>query len=194
MPVTASQTLREGRRVYFADSGLPDDGGYDDRWVVIRVRGVPVFAFPNTQDRRRAVPFHDLHHVVTGYGTDLLGEAEIGAWELASDCSASRAATFLNLQVFGLMLPFHRERLLRAFVRGRRSRNLYGARHDDALLDRRVGEVRATLGLESPEDAAGAEDRAAFGRWSALAVGLVWGPLLPLGLLLAWWLGGSAAG
>lgn len=113
MPVAASQTLREGRRVYFSENGLPKDGGYDDRWVVIRVRGVPVFAFPNT---------------------------------------------------------------------------------DDALLERRVGEVRAAFGLERPEDPAGPDDRAAFRRWAALALGLVWGPLLPIGLLLAGWLGGSASG
>jgi hypothetical protein len=25
---------------------------------------------------------HDVHHVVTGYGTDLVGEAEVSAWEL----------------------------------------------------------------------------------------------------------------
>ena len=37
------------------------------------------FAFPNTAGRVRAVRYHDLHHVVTGYATDWTGEAEIGA-------------------------------------------------------------------------------------------------------------------
>ena len=52
---------------------------------------------PNTEGRRRAVRIHDLHHVVTGYQTDLRGEAEIGAWELASGCLRWPAATVLNL-------------------------------------------------------------------------------------------------
>jgi hypothetical protein len=192
MPVDARQTLREGRRTYFAENGLPPDGGYDDAWVVIRVGGLPVLAFPNTADRRRAVPFHDLHHVVTGYGTDLIGEAEIGAWELASDCSASRAATFLNLQVFGFMLPLHRARLLRAFLRGRRSRNLYGGPPDenDPLLGRSVGRVREELGVDRPCVEAGPEDRAAWRRWCVTALALVWGPLVPLFALAAWWLAG----
>ncbi len=111
MPIEAFQTLREGRAIYFAENGLPADGGYDDGWVVIRVKGIPVFAFPNTEGRKRDAPFHDLHHLVTGYGTDLIGEAEIGAWELGSDCSASPAARYLNCQVLGFMLPRHPRRL-----------------------------------------------------------------------------------
>lgn len=37
---------------------------------------------PNPPRRQRALPMHDLHHVLTGYGTDLIGEWEISAWEL----------------------------------------------------------------------------------------------------------------
>ncbi len=44
----ASLTLREGREAYFAASGIPADGGYTDNWVVIKIAGVPVFAFKNT--------------------------------------------------------------------------------------------------------------------------------------------------
>ncbi len=137
MPVAASQTLREGRQAYFAENGLPADGGYQDRWVVIKLGGIPVFAFPNTKDRRRAVPFHDLHHVLTGYGTDLRGEAEIGA------C-------------------------------------------DDDLLERRVGEMRRELGVDRPPGTIGRRDRAAFRRWAAVAVGLAWGPLLPMVAIAGW--------
>ena len=40
------------------------------------------FPLPNPPSRQIAVRLHDLHHVVTGYGTDPVGEAEISAWEL----------------------------------------------------------------------------------------------------------------
>lgn len=188
MPVEASQTLREARQVYFAENGLPADGGYRDRWVVIRVGGVPVFAFPNTSDRRRAVPFHDLHHVLTGYSTDLLGEAEIGAWELASDCSSSRAAWVLNIQVFGFMLPRYRKRLFRAFLRGRHSRNLYLASDDDALLARNVGEVREELGVDAGPGGPSPEDLRAWRRWTGLAITTAWGPAIPIAVGIGWWL------
>lgn len=181
-----AQTLRQGRDAYFVAAGLPADGGYEDDWVKIELRGIPVFAFPNTAARRRAVPFHDLHHVLTGYRTDFSGEAEIGAWELASGCSG--AALQLNLRVFGLLVPFRPRRLFRAFVRGRHSRNLYdAARCDDALLNRPIDEVRGELGLPDGPAVPTAGDRRAYAGWAIAAIALVWGPL-PLIVAGVWWL------
>ena len=189
MPIEASATLREGRAIYFAENGLPSDGGYSDAWVVVRVRGVPVFAFPNTEGRKRDVPFHDLHHVATGYATDLIGEAEIGAWELGSGCDESPAARFLDCQVVGFMLPRHPRRIFRAFVRGRHSRNLYGTGYDAALLERSVADLRGQLELDRPEAAATPADRRAFAAWAARSLATTWGPLLPLAGI-GWWLWG----
>ncbi len=138
--------LREARQQYFDRNGL-GDGGYDDRWVVLRARGVPVGAFPNSAQRVRAVRLHDLHHVLTGYDTSWLGEAEIGAWELASGCADHWAAWILNslaVLIGGWLSP---AAVLRAGRRGRASRNLYRSGWDEDLLDRSVGEVRQRLGL-----------------------------------------------
>ena len=179
-------TLRAGRAAYFAENDFGPDGGYDHAWVIVKVGGFPLFAFPNTAGRKRDVPFHDLHHVLTGYGTNLLGEAEIGAWELGSDCTASPAAVFLNCQVFGFMLPRNSRRLFRAFLSGRRARNLYGAPQDDALLSRSIREVREALGIGAPVGEPTREDRRAFVGWSARALALSWGPLLLL-VALGWW-------
>ncbi len=181
----AAHTLRQGRDAYLEANHLPPDGGYQDRWVKLRVGPLP-FAFPNTRSRRADVPFHDLHHVLTGYGTDLIGEAEIGAWEIGSHCR-SRAARQLNLRVIGFLWPLRWRPIWTAFLRGRRCRNLYGGEYDDALLERSVSEVRAELGLSTEQAPPSRADRLAFAGWSAAAVGLVWGPLLPLGLL-GWYL------
>lgn len=179
-------TLREARALYFKQNGIAPDGGYDDRWVVIKVGSFPVFAFPNTEGRKRDVPFHDLHHALTGYGTTILGEAEIGAWELGSDCTASPAAVVLNCLVFGFALVRHPRRLFHAFVGGRRARNLYGTSYDDALLSRSLGEVREALGIGTPVSAPTPADRRAFVRWSARALVASWGPLVTI-LVLGWW-------
>ena len=48
--------------------------------------------FPNTPSRKRAVRYHDLHHALTGYATDLTGEFEISAWEIGSGCADHVAA------------------------------------------------------------------------------------------------------
>src|SRR3954469_22900277 len=76
-------TLGEARARLFALGGLGEDGGDDDAWGKLRLWGTP-FAFPNTDGRRRAVRFHDLHHVLTEYPTTWRGEFEIAAWEVAS--------------------------------------------------------------------------------------------------------------
>ena len=68
--------VREARARYFAENGF-GDGGYDDRFVVLRVGGVPALVFPNTKQRVRSVRIHDVHHVLTGYATSWRGEGEI---------------------------------------------------------------------------------------------------------------------
>lgn len=183
-------TLHEARTRYFEDNGFGADGGYDARWVKLSIGPLP-FAIPNTPARVRAVRYHDLHHVLTGYRTDLMGECEIGAWELASGCRDFGAAWLLNLGALGLGVLMDGARMRRAFVRGRNTRNLYGHAFDDALLGQRVAETRAALGLDAPVPEATPADRRAFLGHGALGllllaaqVGLA---LAPLAALL-WWL------
>jgi ubiquinone biosynthesis protein Coq4 len=140
--------VREARARYFAENGL-GEGGYDDRFVVLRVGGVPVLAFPNTKQRVRSVRFHDVHHVLTGYGTSWRGEGEIAAWELASGCRDHWAAWWLNFWAALIGLVIAPREVVRAFQRGLASRNLYDREWDDALLERRVGELRGELGLDA---------------------------------------------
>lgn len=190
MESTSDPTLMDARSEYFARSGFAPDGGYSDDWVHIDMGRFTV-KFPNTDARRRAVKYHDLHHVVTAYGTDLEGEAEISAWEIASGCRDMIAAWILNLLAFGHVLPRSPRRLFRAFVRGRRSRNLYGYEYSDALLARGVREMRAELELETdgPESAEAPRlgERLAFGAWGLLAFTLAWGPIVaPIALFVAW--------
>lgn len=179
-------TVREARSAYFEANGFPPDGGYSESWVRFKVGPFPI-AFPNTRERKRAVPYHDIHHLATGYATDLRGEGEIGAWELATGCAHYRAAWVLNLLAMYGALFVSPRRVFRAFVRGRHSRNLYGAELDDPLLEKTVASIRERLELERQTPPAGLTDRLAFLPlvFAALLVGA--GPAaLLVGLL--WWL------
>src|SRR5690349_22715918 len=89
-------SLEQARRLYFQRNGFGADGGYGARWVTVRLGPLP-FSFPNSAARVRAVRYHDLHHIVTGYRTNLVGEAEIASFELASGCTRFPAAYHLNL-------------------------------------------------------------------------------------------------
>jgi hypothetical protein len=141
-----SLTMSAARDLYFAANDFGPNGGYDDAWVDFKLGPIPL-PFPNTRARIRAVRVHDLHHVLTGYATDALGEFEISAWELGGGCEDFWAAWHLNLMGMAagaLAIP---RRTWRAFVRGRHSENLYATDYDAALLARRVGELREELEL-----------------------------------------------
>lgn len=183
-------SVRDARARYFADNGF-GEGGYDARWVVLRAGPIPIY-LPNTKARVAAVKLHDVHHPATGYETTWTGEAEIGAWEIASGCARHLAAWVLNLQAMSIGLVLAPRAILRAFVRGRRSRNLYREQLDETLLASRLGDLRHRLRLDRPVPAPTAGDLVAFGLWSigsvatlAASVAVALLPLAGLGLLAA---------
>lgn len=166
-----SSTLRQARTRYFDDNGFGADGGYSARWVEVKVGPFP-YAIPNTEGRVRAVRYHDLHHIMTGYRTDWTGESEIGAWELGSGCRSFRAAWYLNISALGLGVVLAPRRMYQAFVRGRHSRNLYDRAFDDALLDARVGAMQAELGLDRDAPPATIADKLSFAAHAAAGVAI----------------------
>ena len=159
-------TLGEARARLFALGGLGEDGGYGDAWVVVRLWRIPL-AFPNTDGRRRAVRFHDLHHVLTEYPTTWRGEFEISAWEVAGGVRRYWVGWLLDLLGFACGLVVCPRAVYRAFVRGRHSTNLYGDEWDESILGRRVGELRRRLGLDADEARATRDDKVSFVFWAA---------------------------
>src|SRR5688572_5962977 len=97
-----NMTLREDRAALFAAGGL-DERAYRSRWLRFRLGPLPV-RYPMTAATRIALPIHDLHHIVTGYGVDATGEAEVAAWEIASGCPASPSVWYGNLAFMALGL------------------------------------------------------------------------------------------
>jgi hypothetical protein len=171
----ANDTLREAREVYFHHFGF-ENGGYDAKWVKLKAGPFAIY-FPNIQARVIAVKYHDLHHIVTGYPANWIGESEIGAWEVASGCKHHWPAWILNLDAMAIGLVLAPRKLYRAFVLGRLSHNLYGMPFDDRLLSSTVGSMRDQLRLNHPASAR-AGDMVAFLAWSALGVAVALLPIL----------------
>ncbi len=161
-------TVRAARARYFAANGF-DERGYEARWVRLQAGPIPI-VFPNTRARVRSVRVHDVHHVVTGYATSWTGEAEIGAWEIASGCADHGAAWLLNLMAFPIGLVIAPRATFRAFVRGRHSGNLYRRMIDDVLLAGQVDALTRSLGLDRPVGAADLGDVVRFVGWAMLAL------------------------
>lgn len=164
---TAQRTLGDALEAHFAASGFGRQD-YTARWAVAPL-GPITLVFPNWPARARALSLHDLHHALTGYDTSLVGEAELGAYEVASGCGRHTVSWFLEHEVFSFGLLFAPRRVARAFLRGRRAGNLYGRREaDDALLARPLDEVERELGLDRLRPIE-ARDLLAFAGWIATA-------------------------
>src|SRR5688500_885517 len=144
----ADQTMREARARYFEVNRFGADGGYADAWVDFKLGPLPL-PFPNTPGRVRAVRYHDLHHVLTGYDTDIIGEFEISAWEIAAGCKGYLVAWQLNLGGMFAGLLVAPRRMASAFLRGRSSESLYD-QPLEALLDATVAATRAKMGVDRP--------------------------------------------
>jgi hypothetical protein len=138
-------TVREARDRYLAENGFSVESYTETSFEL------PIFRwkarFPNPPTRRKVIPLHDLHHVATGFGTDYIGEAEIGAYELVAGCNTF-IATWLNgmAAAFGLLIA--PVRTVRAGLRARGTRTLYFARLPyDRALSMSVEDLRAHLGI-----------------------------------------------
>jgi len=157
-------TMREARIQYFVNNGF-GESGYNDRWVKLQAGPIPLY-FPNTAARVAAVRFHDLHHVLTKYETTWTGEAEIGAWEIASGCAHHYAAWLLNLQAMAVGLVLNPKAIWQAFLHGRKTGNLYKEEYGDHLLSSTVRDLRCQLQFDAAPAPAAPSDYAAFVGWS----------------------------
>jgi hypothetical protein len=135
------ELVGDARDRYLAENRL-DMKGYDAPQFVVPVGPIKL-RFPNPGLLR----YHDLHHVVTGFGTDLLGEAEISCFELRA--GGANALVLLlcvgSILIASVLAP---RRLLRAWRRSRGCRGLYRKTFAyDELIAMTVGELRDQLGV-----------------------------------------------
>lgn len=138
------ETVRAARDRYLAANSLALEGYAE--------RGFPVYVWrwavrlPNPG----LLHLHDLHHVATGYGTGLIGEAEISAYELRAGCRTFMIHLLCVGAVLCAMFVAPR-RVVRAWRRARRARTLYRTNVPyETLLDMSVAELRRLLNI-APE-------------------------------------------
>ena len=148
MDYTENTTISFALQQYFQKYNL-GDGGYQDKNFLLSIFGLFAIQVPNTKGRIAAVKLHDIHHILTNIDANIRGESEIGAWELATGCGKYSAAWVLNLGALSYGMFFWPRRVIRAFMRGCASHNLYhGANYDAYLLNKTVGDLRQELSIK----------------------------------------------
>ncbi|MCJ8210106.1 hypothetical protein MUY27_10330 [Mucilaginibacter sp. RS28] len=80
---------------------------------------------PNIDARKKYLKFHDMHHIMAGYGIDRVGESEISAWELGSRSCRKPIISVMNLFALSTGFILNPRGVTAAFHRGCRSKNLY---------------------------------------------------------------------
>src|SRR5207237_3640950 len=142
-------SVRRARDAYLAENGFTV-AAYDARWTPVSFFGVR-FAVPNTRRHRWGIMLHDLHHVATGFGTDLTGEGEISAWEISG---APRLGPYVGSIVAGgalMGLALAPRRALAAVSASRGGSSPFGLAEApggyESLLALTLGALRARLGL-----------------------------------------------
>jgi hypothetical protein len=144
--VGGDETVRAGRDRYLADNSLTLES-YNERGFPVYV-GKRFIRLPNPG----LLHLHDLHHVVTGYGTGLVGEAEISAYELRAGCRSFMVHLLCVGAILCAMFVAPR-RIVRAWRRARGASTLYHTTIPyEALLDMSVAELRRRLNI-APERA-----------------------------------------
>ena len=142
------QTVKKALLVLYSKHNIQPDGGINDSEVKIELFKGFSFYIPNFDARKKIVVKHDIHHLVTGYSAFMKGETEISAWELSTGCSQNWVAFTINM--YGMMsgVLFNPMGIWRAWLRGRRSRNLYHEKYDTAeLMNQKVATLKTELGL-----------------------------------------------
>ncbi|MGB4847305.1 MAG: hypothetical protein WBP41_05265 [Saprospiraceae bacterium] len=164
--------------LFYEKNKLGDDGGLSSPVVRIEVNKSFHFYMPNYDARRKAVLWHDIHHLATGYSAaTFLGECEISAWEIASGCGKYWAAFIIDTSGVVLGCLINPRKIIQAYARGRRSSNLY---HDtfqvEKVMKMSIIEIRQNFGL----DKAPIESKASAKDLFSLGLFLIFGGLYSL--------------
>lgn len=181
----SAQTINKSLEIYFIKENLGKDGGLNEAWGRIKIWKfyIPI---PNTKARKKALVFHDIHHILTGYDGDWRGEVSIGGWEIASGCGKYWVAWLLNLGAMGVGLFIYPRSIFNAFIRGKRTENLYHhMMPQEQAMQMQVGELQRKLKLN--QDVSGkvtTNEILSFLSWSIVALTVTFAPLVLLLFIL----------
>jgi hypothetical protein len=150
MKFNSATNIKDALNTFYKKNDFGADGGANKKTAKIKI-GRWNFIIPNTQGRKRALIFHDIHHIVAEYNVNFKGETHISGWEIGSSCKGYITALFLNLMAFTAGLFLHPKGVYKSFVRGRHSQNLYhNVVGKKELLKMNIEEIQTLLKLNLP--------------------------------------------
>lgn len=147
-PLPSNWTVKEGLEAYMLESGFEIEH-YELDSTPASFMGIS-FSVPNTPKHREMIKLHDLHHVATGFGTDMAGEGHISAWEFRNGIRGTGlyvgSIIFTGVLLGLVVSPRKTFRLLREKSE---KPPLFGRSDIDyiELLDMKISDLRELLGV-----------------------------------------------
>lgn len=182
MTDSVQPTVAEAMRLHYVRSGVSGDEGREEaEWTLTKL-GSAELRLTNFQWRKRALPLHDLHHVLTGYPCTMAGELQIAAWEFSAGRFPDFIATLFCLPLIGIGAITIPIRSFTAFVRGRQSKTLYAMLLTQDFLALSVQELRGRL-LPQVQPIAKIGDLVRYLVLVSLSLALIAVPILILSVL-----------
>jgi len=125
--------------------GLSDDpfrsAAEAGKWWSFHVFGLRLTCY-NFAWRRKALAYHDLHHVVTGYPCTMKGEMQVATWEFAAGPCPNRFAQLFCLPLVAMGAAIMPRKTFAAFREGRQCRSLFGLNLGSNIADWPVLDLR----------------------------------------------------
>lgn len=117
------------------------------RWWTFEVWGVTLYCY-NFTWRRRALAYHDLHHVVTGYPCNMKGEMQVATWEFAAGPCPSRFGQLFCLPLVAMGAAAMPRKTFTAYRNGRRSKSLFACDVNASITSKPVFEIRRKVQVD----------------------------------------------
>jgi hypothetical protein len=119
-------------------------------WWSFKVCGIDVYCY-NFSWRRKALAFHDLHHVVTDYPCTMRGEMQVATWEYAAGSYSHFFAKLFCLPLVLIGTIFIPKKTFAAYRAGKESRSLYSLKLDSSVTILPVSDLKS---MTKSQDAA----------------------------------------
>jgi hypothetical protein len=121
-------------------------------WWSFQIFGMKLFCY-NFVWRRKALAFHDLHHVVTGYPCTLRGEMQVATWEFAAGAYPSIFAKLFCLPLVALGALLIPQKIYAAYCKGKCSKSLFTLSLDSKITTMSVDKLTTMTRNENSKSA-----------------------------------------
>jgi len=124
---------------FYVRYDLPLDGGVNQDWNKFNLNSIS-FSLPNLN--KQGYLFHDINHLLCGYGVDWLSEFETAAWEIGSGGRKGFKLSWFYPVVGALLgLIIIPSRTFAAYREGSKRKNAHILSKDHDVLDLEMEEL-----------------------------------------------------